>query len=93
MPKKPTKMSISDKIDELGALREEAAVIEQKMNEIKAWLKEQGVDKAEGVNYKVSFTHLQTQRVNWKKVQEDYDIPTEEYLEATTSVRMNLSKK
>lgn len=80
--------AIARRVDRLGALKAEIADREAEIKKIREELEEAGVKEGEGKLFSLQFSEAVTNRVDWNKMKEDYDLPVEKYTTTSTSVRM-----
>lgn len=80
--------AIARRVDRLGSLKAEIANLEAEIKKIREELEEAGVKEGEGKLFSLQFSEAVTNRVDWNKMKEDYDLPVEKYTTTSTSVRM-----
>lgn len=80
--------AIARRVDRLGSLKAEIANLEAEIKKIREELEEAGVKEGEGKLFSLQFAEAVTNRVDWNRVKEDYDLPLEKYTSTSVSVRM-----
>lgn len=80
--------AIGRRVDRLGELKAEIANFESEIKKIREELEAAGVTEGEGKLFSLQFSEVASNRVDWNKMKEDYDLPVEKYTTTTTSVRM-----
>lgn len=79
---------IARRVDNIGNLKAQIADLEAEVNRIRKELEESGVTEAEGRIFSLQFSSVTTNRVDWNRMKEDYDLPVDKYTTQSTSVRM-----
>ena len=85
--------AIARRVDRLGELKAQVANLEEEISKIRSELEEAGVKEGEGKLFSVKFSETLTNRVDWNRMKEDYDLPTEKYTTTSSSVRMTVSAR
>ena len=80
--------AIARRVDRLGELKAEVANLEAEIKKVREELEAAGVKEGEGKLVSLQFSEAVTNRVDWNRIKEDYDLPLEKYTSTTTSVRM-----
>jgi len=85
--------AIARRVDRLGELKAQVANLEEEISKIRTELEEAGVKEGEGKLFRFKFVYAETNRVDWNRMKEDYDLPTEKYTTTSKSVRMTVSSR
>lgn len=85
--------TLAKKVDRLGQIKAEIAELEEERSKIRNQLLEAGVENAHGDLFDVSFAVVERRTVDWESMQEDYDLPVDDYTRVNESVRMNLTPR
>lgn len=80
--------AIARRVDRLGELKAEVANLEAEIKKVREELEEAGVKEGEGKLFSLQFIEAVTNRVDWGRIKDVYNLPLEEYTSTTTSVRM-----
>ena len=80
--------AIARRVDRVGQLKDEISNLEAEIKKVREELEAAGVTEGEGKLFSLQFSEAVTNRVDWNRVKEDYDLPLEKYTSTTTSVRM-----
>jgi len=89
----PSAVEITRLVDRLGELKAIVADANKEVDEIKKKLQIAEVTEASGKLFDVKFTTVSTNRINWNRLQEAYDLPVDKYTEVSESVRMNVTAR
>jgi len=88
-----TPKKIGSIVDKIGELRGQAAKINDEIDALKSKLIEADVSEGHGELFQVKMSVSERKVVDWKKIQEDYELPVENYTSVTQSTSMRVSAR
>ena len=80
-------------IDRIGRLRAEAAEINDEIDELKAKLVAADIKQGHGELFEVKMITTNRKVIDWKKIQEEFELPVEDYTTITESTSMRISAR